>query len=111
MNLKLFSERFRKNLFLFSVFFAFIVSAQGQKKVTGTVTSGSLPLPGANVVAKGSSVQTSTDIDGKFTLDVPSGVKQLAVSFIGYTTKEVTITDGQMKLLLMLVTEHKRKVL
>lgn len=96
MNLKLFSERIRKNLFLFSVFFAFIVSAQAQKTVTGTVNSGGLPLPGANVKAKGTSVETSADIDGKFTINVPNNVTTLVVSFIGYTTKEVAITSGSM---------------
>src|SRR6218665_278727 len=98
MNVKLFSERFRKNIFLFSMFFIFIVSAQAQKKVTGTVASGGLPLPGANVAAKGSSVSTSTDIDGKFSLEVPSGITKLVVSYIGYTTSEVAITDGEMKI-------------
>jgi len=98
MNVKLFSERIRKNLFLFSMFFVFIVSAQAQKTVTGVVSSGNLPLPGANVAAKGASVQTSTDIDGKFTLNVPSGVTNLVVSYIGYVSKEVTITDGEIKI-------------
>jgi len=96
MNLKLFSERFRRNVFLMSMFFVFIVSAQAQKTVNGTVNSGGLPLPGANVAAKGASVETSTDIDGKFTLKVPQNVTQLVVSYVGYTTKEVTITDGNM---------------
>jgi TonB-linked SusC/RagA family outer membrane protein len=98
MNVKLFSERIRKNILLFSMFFIFIVSAQAQKTVTGVVTSGNLPLPGANVEAKGSSVTTSTDFDGKFTLNVPSGVTNLIISYIGYATKEVTITDGVMKI-------------
>ncbi|WP_412463895.1 SusC/RagA family TonB-linked outer membrane protein [Flavobacterium mekongense] len=79
-----------------SMFFVFIVSAQAQKTVNGTVNSGGLPLPGANVAAKGASVETSTDIDGKFTLKVPQNVTQLVVSYVGYTTKEVTITDGNM---------------
>lgn len=96
MNLKLFSERFRRNVFLMSMFFVFIVSAQAQKTVNGTVNSGGLPLPGANVAAKGASAETSTDIDGKFTLKVPQNVTQLVVSYVGYTTKEVTITDGNM---------------
>lgn len=96
MNLKLFSERFRRNVFLMSMFFVFIVSAQAQKTVNGTVNSGGLPLPGANVAAKGASVETSTDIDGKFTLKVPENVTKLVVSFVGYTTKEVAITDGNM---------------
>ncbi|MEO5777063.1 MAG: TonB-dependent receptor [Flavobacterium sp.] len=98
MNVKLFSERIRKNLFLFSMFFVFIVSAQAQTKVTGVVSSGSLPLPGATVTAKGTSVQTSTDIDGKFTLTVPSGVAKLVVSYIGYTSKEVTVTSDAMQI-------------
>ncbi|RKS02703.1 SusC/RagA family TonB-linked outer membrane protein [Flavobacterium sp. UBA7682] len=97
MNLKLFSERTRKNLFLFSMFFVFIVSAQAQKTVTGSVNSGGFPLPGANVAAKGTTVETSTDIDGKFSINVPANVTKLVVSFIGYATKEVTITDGDMK--------------
>ncbi|GAA4029524.1 TonB-dependent receptor [Flavobacterium cheonhonense] len=79
-----------------SMFFVFIVSAQAQKTVNGTVNSGGLPLPGANVAAKGASVETSTDIDGKFTLKVPENVTKLVVSFVGYTTKEVAITDGNM---------------
>lgn len=64
--------------------------------MNGTVNSGGLPLPGANVAAKGASVETSTDIDGKFTLKVPENVTKLVVSFVGYTTKEVAITDGNM---------------
>jgi TonB-linked SusC/RagA family outer membrane protein len=78
------------------MFFVFIVSAQAQKTVNGTVNSGGLPLPGANVAAKGASVETSTDIDGKFTLKVPENVTMLVVSFVGYTTKEVAITNGNM---------------
>lgn len=98
MNLKLFSERIRRNLFLFSMFFVFAVSAQAQKTVTGTVNSGGLPLPGANVAAKGTKVETSTDIDGKFSLNVPKDATTLVVSFIGYTTKEVAITEGNIKI-------------
>jgi TonB-dependent starch-binding outer membrane protein SusC len=98
MNVKLFSERIRKNILLFSMFFIFIVSAQAQKTVTGVVTDGRFPLPGANVEAKGSSVATTTDFDGKFTLNVPAGVTNLVVSFIGYATKEVAVTDGVMKI-------------
>ncbi|WP_333599711.1 SusC/RagA family TonB-linked outer membrane protein [Flavobacterium sp.] len=66
--------------------------------MTGIVSSGGLPLPSANVVVKGTTVQTSTDIDGKFSLNAPSNATKLVVSFIGYATKEVTITDGEMKI-------------
>lgn len=101
MNLKLFSERFRERFFLISMFFIFIVSAQAQKKVSGTVTTGGVPLPSANVTVKGASVGASTDIDGKFSLTVPNDAKTLVVSYLGYTTKEVEITAGEIKVTLV----------
>lgn len=107
MNVKLFSERNRKKILLFSMFFIFIVSAQAQKTVTGIVTDGNLPLPGANVEAKGTSASTTTDFDGKFSLNVPAGATNLVVSFIGYAKKEVAITDGVINVTL---TEESNKL-
>lgn len=92
MNLKLFSEKFKNSIFLFLMLFITSLSAQAQKQVSGTVTSGGFPLPGANVVAKGTNAGVSTDIDGKFSLKVPNSATTLVVSFLGYTTKEVQIT-------------------
>lgn len=100
MTLKLFSERFRDNFFLISMFFIFIVSAQAQKKVSGTVSSNGIPLPSANVVVKGTTNGVSTDIDGKFMLNVSNDAKTLVVSYLGYATKEVAITPGEMKITL-----------
>ncbi len=101
MNLKLFSERFRNNFFLVSMFFIFIVSAQAQKKVSGTVSSNGVPLPSANVVVKGAKGGVSTDIDGKFTLNVSAEAKTLVVSYLGFATKEVQIAAGEMKISLV----------
>ena len=98
MNLKLFSDRFRDYLFLLSMFFFIIVSAQAQRKVLGTVMSNGIPLSSANVVAKGAKAGTTTDGDGKFLLTVPSTATTLVVSYLGYATKEVTITNGDMKI-------------
>ena len=98
MNLKLFSDRFRDYLFLLSMFFFIIVSAQAQRKVLGTVMSNGIPLSSANVVAKGATAGTTTDGDGKFLLTVPSTATTLVVSYLGYATKEVTITNGDMKI-------------
>lgn len=98
MNLKLFSNRFRDNFFLLSMFFVLIVSVQAQKKVSGIVTSKGLPLASANVVAKGTTVGTSTDFDGKFSLTVPSTSTTLVVSYLGFATKEISITNGEMKI-------------
>lgn len=48
-------------------------------------------LPGVNIIVKGTTHGTTTDINGNFTLDVEAGKKQILVcSFIGYDTQEVT---------------------
>ncbi|WP_417443150.1 TonB-dependent receptor [Joostella sp.] len=52
------------------------------------------PLPGANVLEKGTSNGTQTDFDGNFSLNVSSGDATLVVSYIGFTTKEVPL-NGQ----------------
>ncbi|RPE12019.1 TonB-dependent receptor [Chitinophaga lutea] len=63
--------------------------------VTGRVTDESgLPLPGVTVQVKGTRLGTSTDANGKYTIQVPENAAQaLVFSFIGKETKEVAI-DG-----------------
>lgn len=63
-------------------------------KVTGKVTSSEdgLPIVGASVLVKGTTMGTVTDIDGNFILtNVPSSAKTLQISFIGMRTEEVDI--------------------
>ena len=70
-----------------------LVNAQ-VSKVTGTVTSheDGLPVVGASVLVKGTTVGTVTDIDGNFTItNVPSSAGTLVVSFIGMKTQEVAV--------------------
>lgn len=65
-----------------------------QQLVTGTVTdSQGQPLPGANVVEKGTANGTQTDFDGNFTIEVPEDAI-LVFSYIGFKTLEVPV-DGQ----------------
>ncbi len=64
-----------------------------QRTISGKVTSleeGS-PLPGVNVVLKGTTAGTVTDIDGNFSLSVPSEGGTLVFSFIGLATEEVEV--------------------
>lgn len=56
-------------------------------------------LIGANVLIKGSSQGTVTDIEGKFVLDNVSEGTPLLVSYTGYTDKEVTATQNMVILL------------
>ena len=60
--------------------------------VRGTVRSeANEPLPGVNVIEKGTTNGTVTDIDGNFALTVSDGDAILVFSFIGYTTQEVPV--------------------
>lgn len=78
------------------------LQAQDRAEVSGTVFDGQTgtPLPGASIIvqnsqeATGSIIGTTTNMDGQFTLMVPSDLNVLVVSFIGYITQEVTI-DGR----------------
>lgn len=63
-------------------------------KVSGVVTAeeDGLPVVGASVLVKGTTVGTVTDIDGKFNLtNVPSSAKTLVVSYIGMKSQELAI--------------------
>ncbi len=54
------------------------------------------PLPGVNIVVKGSTIGTVTDLEGNYTLTLPNGATHLLVSFIGYESKELPITSSNM---------------
>ncbi|WP_088324612.1 TonB-dependent receptor [Polaribacter tangerinus] len=87
-----------KNLLFVALFF---ISATilGQTKITGTVVDQSgEPLPGASVLVKGTKNGTSTDFDGKFSLTASKSSGKLVVSFIGYTTREVSFTAANANL-------------
>lgn len=63
------------------------------KKINGTVVDDKgETIIGANVSVKGTTNGTITDLDGNFTLDVETGAT-LLVTYIGYTTKEITVNS------------------
>lgn len=88
-----------------SFMFAFTVNAQ-QVQISGKVTeTGSgAPIPGVNVVVKGTTIGTITNMDGAFTLNVSEG-SVLLFSFIGYTQKEVTLSSGQTEVNVSLASD------
>ena len=51
------------------------------------------PLPGVNVLVKGTTVGTVTDIKGNYSISVPSGQNTLVFSSIGFVTQEVAISN------------------
>ncbi|CAK7084595.1 MAG: TonB-dependent receptor SusC [Parabacteroides sp.] len=52
------------------------------------------PVVGANIFVKGTTIGTTTDIDGKFNLEVEKTNEPLVVSYIGYNTREITIGNN-----------------
>ncbi len=89
------------------LFCLFIVPAtlMAQTTITGTVTdkANAMPLPGVNVIVKGTSRGTSTDFDGNYTLEVNQG-ESIVISYLGYTTQEV-VFNGQNPLNIVLVED------
>lgn len=63
-----------------------------QKLVTGRIADAAgNPLPGVNVVEKGTTNGAISDVEGRYTLTVASANSVLLFSFIGYTTQEITV--------------------
>jgi len=80
-----------------------VTSARAQANVTGVtqrITSGRItssedntPMPGVNVVVKGTTNGTVTDADGSYQISATSANDVIIFSFVGYTSKEVPIGD------------------
>lgn len=85
------------------------VYASAQTTIQGIVSSGSdgLGMPGVSVVVKGTTMGTATDIDGKFSLSIPSDRAVLVFTYIGYKAKEVTVTGGSRNIQVVLDEDHQ----
>ncbi len=71
------------------------------KTVTGVVMDGdNLPLPGVNVIVKGSTVGTQTDFDGNYQITLPNNAEYLVYSFIGMKTQERMIFQSHMNVIM-----------
>ncbi|MGD8427742.1 MAG: TonB-dependent receptor [Balneolaceae bacterium] len=80
------------------LFFAgmFSVAHAQTRTITGKVTAANdgQPLPGVTILVKGTSnVGTSTDVNGTYSLDVPSDKNVLVFSYVGFVKQEITIGD------------------
>jgi len=71
-----------------------VVNAQ-DTQISGTVTDESGdPLPGASVVATGTTVGANTNVDGSFLLNVPQESNSITISYVGYLAQELEL-NGQ----------------
>lgn len=87
---------FRKILIIWILLISrFSILAQ-QQPVTGTVSDASSgeALIGVTVMVKGTTLGTLTDAKGQFSINIPERQATLLISFIGYTTQEIPVTQG-----------------
>jgi len=85
----------KRFLLVFAMMLACAATMMAQRTISGTVTDDTgAPLPFANVFVEGTTVGTTTDIDGNYTLKVPEGATTLKVSYTGYADMSLDVTDS-----------------
>ncbi|MDO5971286.1 TonB-dependent receptor [Flavivirga aquimarina] len=82
-------EKLFKKLLFLSVFILSI--SMYSQNITGTISDSNGPLPGVNVIVKGTSNGSVTDFDGKYSLTNVGSDAVLVFSYVGYETLEVTV--------------------
>jgi TonB-linked SusC/RagA family outer membrane protein len=88
--------KMQRILFLFcSLLIAGLINIRAQITVTGKITSATdqEPLPGVNVLIKGTTTGTITDIDGNYSITVPSADATLVFSMVGMISEEVKVEN------------------
>jgi TonB-linked SusC/RagA family outer membrane protein len=84
----------KKILMLFTLFLLTCTLVIGQTvQISGTVTSSEdgLPLPGVTVTGKGTTLGTTTGVDGKYSISLPATSQSILFSFVGFTQQEILI--------------------
>ena len=88
------------SIFLLFSFFL-LQSNSASVQIQGTVVDNdNIPLVGANIQVKETSISTITDIDGTFKIDMPVGKKALFISYSGYQPKEVNVVKSELLIVL-----------
>ena len=99
MRQNLFNKRMemKKLLFFFLITFLSLAAYAQPNIVRGKVFEAGTknPIPGANVIVKGTTRGVSTDLDGNFTLDKVSPGDVLEISYIGMETQNVKVVAGR----------------
>ncbi|MGO4820299.1 MULTISPECIES: TonB-dependent receptor domain-containing protein [unclassified Flavobacterium] len=82
-------------LFILTLFISTLTFAQNKGTISGVLTdkdSNNETLPFANVLLKGTQINATTDIDGKYSITAPAGDYVIQFSFIGYESIETNVT-------------------
>jgi TonB-dependent SusC/RagA subfamily outer membrane receptor len=81
------------NTLTVSLFMLSAIGLLAQQTITGTVTTADGPLPGATIVVQGTNTGSTTDFDGKFSVEASVG-DVLVASYVGYATQELTVDSS-----------------
>ncbi|MBU3820835.1 TonB-dependent receptor [Flavobacteriaceae bacterium XHP0103] len=81
-------------LIVVAFLFTTVIMAQSNLKGKILETGTNMPLPGANVVEKGTTNGTSTDFEGNFMLETESNSGQLVISYVGYETLTISFNGN-----------------
>ena len=83
-----------------------VETVQQKQKIAGVVVDqNGEPIIGANILQKGTSNGTITDINGQFQLSVETGTKMLVVSYVGMKTQEIRVPRKEKELKIVLISE------
>ncbi|MEZ4792533.1 MAG: SusC/RagA family TonB-linked outer membrane protein [Gelidibacter sp.] len=85
-------KTFLNTLLLLALLFPSVLLSQSTVSGTVTEAASKLPVPGVNIIIKGTSTGTTTDFDGKYSINVKTG-DVLVFSYVGYLTQELTYTN------------------
>lgn len=102
-------NRHLRNSFLLMFFCVLAGVSFGQNVITGKVLdkSSGLTMIGTNVVIKGTTIGTTTDVDGKFKLETDKKAPvTLVLSFLGYKTSEFVVTDFSKKVTIKMEADN-----
>lgn len=100
-----------RRLYIICYLLAFCWAAHAQQQITGTVLDGTMnnePLMGATVKVVGAQLGTTTDMDGRFQLEMPAGKVLLQVSMMGFRTQVVNVKG---KAVVEVILQEDNKVL
>lgn len=94
----------RRTLLVMLLAVVFWQFGNAQRIITGTVTSAedNSPLPGVNVLVKGTTIGVITNLEGNYEIEVPAENNTLVFSFIGMKSQEVEIVGGSIDVALEL---------
>ncbi|MEN2402510.1 TonB-dependent receptor [Flavobacterium sp. MC2016-06] len=84
-------SKYFKNLGFLFLMLVFSAAVNAQTTVSGTVSDSNGPIPGVNIIVKGTTINTVSNFDGTYSLKTLPANGVLVFSFIGYRSKEVAV--------------------